>query len=78
MRTDDTNKKYRRWPPRVKRRRSHPHPEAQAPRTFPPEPPELSHRRDEAELHRNRQGSGRQVQVTVRPRRRAVLKPGDH
>ena len=77
MRTDDTNKKYRRWPPRVKRRRSHPRTEAEAPRDFPPEPP-AANRRDETEFHRNRQGSGRQVPVTVRPRRRAVLKPREH
>lgn len=75
MRTDDTNKKYRRWPPRVKRRRSHSYQDANAPRPVPPEPPTPTHPAEEAEPHRNQQGSGRQVHVTIRPRRRAMLKP---
>lgn len=75
MRTDDTNKKYRRWPPRVKRRGSHPHQDAGAPRAIPSQPPEPDHPRRDVEPHRNHQGNGRPVQVTIRPRRRAMLKP---
>ncbi|UEX79472.1 hypothetical protein [Sediminicurvatus halobius] len=75
MRHDNTHKKFRRWPPRVKRRRHEPAeraPDAGAPapagRESPADPPEEPQ-------GRSRPVAGRDVKVSFRHRRRSVSQP---
>lgn len=59
MRTEDANKRFRRWPPRVKRRRSGDSP--------PPTPPEVAPTREaEAETEA---GANKRVRISYRSRR---------
>lgn len=72
MRDETTHKKFRRWPPRVKRRRhapaDRPAPGAGSPRGNEAPPGEPA---PEAGRH-GRPAAGREVKVSFRPRRRPV------
>lgn len=78
MRTDDGKKKFRRWPPRVKRRRSPDFPPSRAEDTRPdrtsgervdtPDGKPVMHRKPAESPPR----AGEDVRVTFRHRRRAV------
>lgn len=61
MRTEDTSKKFRRWPPRVKRRRSRD--------PLPPNPPEVAPTREAEAQTETEAGPHKRVRIRYRPRR---------
>ncbi len=78
MHTVDKDKKFRRWPPRVRRRRSSTEQQADSPPREPVEtPPQAPEPPAGDTTTKHTDGAGRDVKVKFRTRRRVVRPPSD-